>query len=818
VFSSSSYIIIETNENPVELINLNLDGLYYLTTLDSMNYLVVSQKSIENDLLPISYSVIDEYNPDRQYYQTSFSQYNKLSFDKKIVFSSYKSVLFSSEQTDIEFKNSILPLYLIPVKTLNTDKVSKIYLQPPQYSDEINDIVENVSAVEIENTTLDLQNFQTRYSYTEECDDAGNYLANKMSGYGLDVEVYTYAPFSFNSVSAVSSDELWICGTHGTIFHTTNGGNLWVEQENPGWPPEESIDMNDIDFEYINPESQYIGFIASDDGNIYIYEETNPVWTEVLTPIDYTINCLDATAEGLVVAGTGNGEILRSTDSGDNWEIAWDIKDYEQYGWWIRDIRIVDDLNIIVVVGSSGRIFISDDEGDTWNESETGLSSRLYSIDYNGSNTLFCATEDGIILSSTDSGQSWNTINLDTDASLRDFAFYGETGFICGDGGVLYKTYDGGATWTRQELNYYNQLLNVIINDNQVWLSGNMGLILYNPDIDDNTWVWQGNNFNNEDPHVWENIIGRITGTEYPEKVISVIAHYDSISDDKYNNAPGADDNATGTACVIECARVLSGISPDITIDFMPVSGEEVGLWGSSHYTNYLYLRGEEEIGTINMDMIGFVSKNPEDLDLYSNEPSEWLIDYFISTTNIYIPEFPIKRGVIPPDEIARYSDHNSYWNHNYDAIFGIDELVGNNYESLYPAYPYYHTTQDLYEHLTVELIRDITKATVATFASMSLQDIAKEKKVSSVFAFPNPFTPSVNSHENINFVNVPEEATVKIYNIAGQLIRTLTSNPTGTVVWYGDTETGNNCPSGVYIYLVESGGEEKSGKVAIIR
>lgn len=107
-----------------------------------------------------------------------------------------------------------------------------------------------------------------------------------------------------------------------------------------------------------------------------------------------------------------------------------------------------------------------------------------------------------------------------------------------------------------------------------------------------------------------ENVIGMIKGSEKPEEFIIITAHYDHLGKRDDEIFYGADDNASGTAAVIEIAEAfreaaLSNIRPRRSILFMPVSGEEKGLLGSKHYVNDPIVPLSKTRAAINMDMIG---------------------------------------------------------------------------------------------------------------------------------------------------------------------------------------------------------------------
>lgn len=107
-----------------------------------------------------------------------------------------------------------------------------------------------------------------------------------------------------------------------------------------------------------------------------------------------------------------------------------------------------------------------------------------------------------------------------------------------------------------------------------------------------------------------ENVLGIIEGKEFKDEIIFITAHYDhlGVRDGKIFN--GADDNASGTAAVMEIARAFeaarqSGSVPKRTIVCMTVSGEEKGLLGSSYYIENLLFPIENTVCDLNIDMIG---------------------------------------------------------------------------------------------------------------------------------------------------------------------------------------------------------------------
>lgn len=109
-------------------------------------------------------------------------------------------------------------------------------------------------------------------------------------------------------------------------------------------------------------------------------------------------------------------------------------------------------------------------------------------------------------------------------------------------------------------------------------------------------------------PATLTNVVAVLPGTETPERVVIVSGHYDSrVTDvmDAKSPAPGANDDGSGTAVVLELARVLSSKSFPCTIIFAAVTGEEQGLLGSGHLAETLAEKKSNIIAMFTNDIVG---------------------------------------------------------------------------------------------------------------------------------------------------------------------------------------------------------------------
>ena len=211
-----------------------------------------------------------------------------------------------------------------------------------------------------------------------------------------------------------------------------------------------------------------------------------------------------------------------------------------------------------------------------------------------------------------------------------------------------------------------------------------------------------------------ENLEGEIIGTSLPEEIILVGAHYDSVI-----GSPGANDNASGVAAVIELARLLKTEPLFRTVRFVAFVNEEppffqTGEMGSRVYASRSRQRGEKIIAMLSLETIGFYSNQkgsqhyPLPFSLFypdtanfigfvGNVASRQLVRQAIEIFRSNTP-FP-SEGIAAPGWIMGidWSDHWSFWEEGYPAIMITDTALFR--------YQYYHSHKDTpdkinYEHM----------------------------------------------------------------------------------------------------------------------
>jgi Zn-dependent M28 family amino/carboxypeptidase len=210
-----------------------------------------------------------------------------------------------------------------------------------------------------------------------------------------------------------------------------------------------------------------------------------------------------------------------------------------------------------------------------------------------------------------------------------------------------------------------------------------------------------------------------IPGSTRPQEIVVIGAHYDTAF-----GAPGADDNATGVAALLEIVRSLQGKHPARTIRFVVFDNEETptgGSWqtaGSYAYAKRCHERGENITAMLSLEMLGVYSdaegsqKYPSPFNLFyptignfigfvGDMSSRALVHRCIGSFRRHC-QFP-SEGVAAPNslrDISR-SDHNCFWMFGYQALMVTDT---SNFR-----YLQYHTAEDTPDKINFDCFARVT-------------------------------------------------------------------------------------------------------------
>jgi hypothetical protein len=241
-------------------------------------------------------------------------------------------------------------------------------------------------------------------------------------------------------------------------------------------------------------------------------------------------------------------------------------------------------------------------------------------------------------------------------------------------------------------------------------------------------------------------IIATLAGSD-PSLVYVMSSHYDDCNGDCTNGtrtAPGADDNGSGTAAVLEAARVMAPHHFRGTIIFAVFDGEELGLWGSQHFANGLKARGVKVAADLNNDVIGNstggdgehepgvirvfspslpAGAKPELVNLIGSEndsPSRELARFVGESVQQYVGGFRVRK-IWRADRFLRGGDQESFQDDGYPAVRFTE--AHENFTHQHQNVRVENGVQygDLLPYIDFAYLAHATQANVASLASLAL-------------------------------------------------------------------------------------------------
>ena len=333
-----------------------------------------------------------------------------------------------------------------------------------------------------------------------------------------------------------------------------------------------------------------------------------------------------------------------------------------------------------------------------------------------------------------------------------------------------------------------------------------------------------------------QNVLGRKPGAKAEEVTIIIDGHFDGVP-----GSPGADDNGSAVAGVLEALRILSQYQFEHSIRFIGFDAEELGLIGSNNYTLNGIASYEDILGVLNFEMIGYYSDEPgtqtlplgfdvlfpaaaqavadEDfrgnfLFIVGNVDSNPLISSYLNSAETYVPDLRVISSAVPgtgtiaPD--LRRSDHSSFWDAGIEALMLTDAANFRN--------PNYHTPGDVIETLDFEFMSNVVKATIATAAELAVPisssfdqvDLSTVLNVhdhnhsfpAEMVLFPNPS----NGFISLQLKNTEQDfrARLEVFSLDGKAVhKEILTIPLGNSTSQVDLRS---LPVGTYILNLHSG------------
>lgn len=259
------------------------------------------------------------------------------------------------------------------------------------------------------------------------------------------------------------------------------------------------------------------------------------------------------------------------------------------------------------------------------------------------------------------------------------------------------------------------------------------------------------------------NVVATLKGTTDPERIYVVSGHYDSMCTsptDAKCDAPGANDDASGTAAVIEMARVMSKRKFDATIVFMAVAGEEQGLLGAAYFAEQAKINRTNIEAMFTNDIIGGVTSfknaaNRQSVRVFSegvpsneteaeantrrgtggenDSASRQLARFIKETADSYSPKFSVQM-IYRRDRYLRGGDHIPFVERGFAAVRFTEpnEDYDHQHQNVRTENGKFYG--DTIEFVDFEYVANVTRINAASLARMALAP-ARPKNVGMVTA-----------------------------------------------------------------------------------
>ena len=248
------------------------------------------------------------------------------------------------------------------------------------------------------------------------------------------------------------------------------------------------------------------------------------------------------------------------------------------------------------------------------------------------------------------------------------------------------------------------------------------------------------------------NVVATMQGADPANagRIYLVSGHYDSRNSDNDNvsdPAPGANDDASGTAVSLECARVLSKHKFPATLVFLAVAGEEQGLYGSAHYAEAAKTAKLNIEAVLNNDIVGGnrtphdtmqqpqwvrvfsegvpAGATPDEIKLIratgmeDDSPSRQLARYIREVAQQYVPSFDPKL-VSRPDRYLRGGDHLSFNEQGFAAVRFTEYREDYNHQHQTPRIEKGVEYGDQPKFVDFAYVANVARVNAATLASLA--------------------------------------------------------------------------------------------------
>jgi hypothetical protein len=252
----------------------------------------------------------------------------------------------------------------------------------------------------------------------------------------------------------------------------------------------------------------------------------------------------------------------------------------------------------------------------------------------------------------------------------------------------------------------------------------------------------------NNQPVPLENVYAILPGSDpqLARTAVVVSGHFDSMPTnvmDPQSDAPGADDDASGVAVSLECARLLAGGNPRATLVFAAVAGEEQGLLGGKRLLEYLQQKGYTIGAMLDNDIVGadFAAGAPHRVRLFSANGKDEDADSPSRELARAVEEIDGRdaiRLIFRLDRYGRGGDHIPFVDAGLPAIRFTEPLEDYHHEHQTPRTENGVEYGDLIKFLNFDFLGNVARANAAALRQLALAPAVPEEVALSGAATPD--------------------------------------------------------------------------------
>ncbi|TAL70472.1 MAG: T9SS type A sorting domain-containing protein [Bacteroidetes bacterium] len=276
----------------------------------------------------------------------------------------------------------------------------------------------------------------------------------------------------------------WIT-KNSQLFYTSDGGSSWVDKKDLGESIESIYFLNTND-----------GFAVTYKGNCFNTSDAGKNWNKIIIDTSKSLKSIFFSNNNTGFIVGSSGIIIKTTDKGISW-----VKKNEGAYLSLKSIYFVNDQVGYVAgfsfvefqlgdfIGVKGLILKSTDSGDSWSLLENNFKESLKSIYFINNDIGWAVGDSGVVIKTSNSGESWFNVNIFNDSNnivnnCKKVFFYNPlNGYISlekqiwygSSASILYlvlKTTDGGLTWQQMNLPNNGYVTDIIFKDNTGWMCG----------------------------------------------------------------------------------------------------------------------------------------------------------------------------------------------------------------------------------------------------------------------------------------------------------------------------------------------------------